>query len=147
MSGQRPTFRRSAYKIVHQRLARERGPAKNHSCACGSQAFQWAYQYTGDPEYRDPEGGFPFSENLDDYAPMCRSCHARLDMEKAGLQANSTSGIRGVSWHQGTGKWRVHVKHKGKTYSGGYFRHDELDRAEQAAIALRKRVFSEGVNA
>ena len=140
--------RKSAYKIIHQQLTKERGPARDHLCACGSRAFQWAYRYTGNPEYRDPEGGFPFSENMDDYAPMCRSCHIRLDMEeKGGVQPNNTSGIRGVSWHRGTGKWRVHVKYRGKTYSGGYFRYADLDKAEQAAIALRERVFSEGVKA
>lgn len=141
-------LRKSAYKIIHIRLREVRGPAKNYTCSCGNPALQWAYQYTGDPEYRDAEGGFPFSENMDDYAPMCRSCHTLLDMKhRPGLQPNNTSGVRGVSWHRGTGKWRVYVKHMGKTYSGGYFRFKDLDKAEAAAIELRNRIFLEEENA
>jgi hypothetical protein len=140
----RPSLRHG-YLGVHYRLRVKYGPATDHLCSCGDQALQWAYQHTGDPELTDLRG--PYSENLNDYKPMCRSCHAVLDAEHRGAQPNYVSGVRGVSWHHGTGKWRVQVKHRGKTYSGGYFRHDEQDKAEQAAIALREQILSEGVKA
>lgn len=57
---------------------------------------------------------------------------------RAGPPLGNTSGVMGVSWH--VGRWRVQVKHHGKTYSGG--RYDDIGDAEQAAIALRNRLFT-----
>lgn len=70
---------------VHEYLARERGPARNHTCVeCGKPADEWAYQHTGETQYGKTSDGvnwdsLPYSEDLNDYAPMCRSCHRRLD--------------------------------------------------------------------
>lgn len=69
------------YRAVHAQLKRERGVARSHRCACGQPATQWAYQHTGDIKFGGPDGESPYSENLDDYTPMCRKCHVRLDME------------------------------------------------------------------
>lgn len=63
------------YTAVHQRLARLRGPASEHTCPCGQPAAQWAYM--GD---RQPDERAPFSEDLWEYAPRCTSCHKRFDL-------------------------------------------------------------------
>ena len=59
---------------------------------------------------------------------------------RTGPPSTNTSGVLNVSWHKGAGKWWVNVRHNGKTYSGGY--HTDIDDAEQAAIALRNRLFT-----
>lgn len=41
--------------------------------------MDWAYQHCSIEEIRD-ERGRVYSENLDDYLPMCRSCHRALDI-------------------------------------------------------------------
>jgi hypothetical protein len=59
------------YSAVHQRLIRARGLASEHACAeCGGQAADWAF------DNGDPRG---FSEDLDRYSPLCRSCHRKKD--------------------------------------------------------------------
>ena len=57
------------YRAAHATVARVRGKASDHTCVdCGKQAQEWSYaQRKG------------YSENLDDYAPRCRSCHQRYD--------------------------------------------------------------------
>jgi hypothetical protein len=58
-----------SYWGVHRRLRSRRGPAKNFDCAdCGKRAATWAY--------KEASG---FSANLEDYRPVCRSCHNRQD--------------------------------------------------------------------
>jgi hypothetical protein len=56
-----------------------------------------------------------------------------------GPRANSSSGVRGVSWDKEIKKWRVHVRHNSKAHYGGLF--TDLAEAEQAAIALREKLF------
>lgn len=72
--------RNRSAQAVHSRLYRARGPAKAQPCAvCGGTARDWAYLYTaGDAEIVQP-GGSRYSDDLDDYAPMCRRCHRRFD--------------------------------------------------------------------
>lgn len=67
------------YNSVHWSLVKERGDASAHSCRCGQPARDWAYQHNGEPEIYDPESGRPYSEDLECYEAMCRSCHFRLD--------------------------------------------------------------------
>lgn len=57
---------------------------------------------------------------------------------RAGAQANSKSGVRGVCWHRPTGKWIVQVGHEGRNNYGGLF--VDKGEAERAAIALRNRL-------
>lgn len=75
-----------SYKKVHVELRRLHGPAKNHMCQCGEPAVEWAYQFTG-VELRADDGSRPHSADPDDYLPMCRKCHQRLDMEKDTVMA------------------------------------------------------------
>ena len=68
---------RPSYKAVHLRLRRERGRAREHSCACGKQAEHWAH-VRGENEICDDLGRL-YSVDLQDYSPMCRSCHYKMD--------------------------------------------------------------------
>ena len=72
-----------SYWQVHHRLRTERGKASDHLCQCGRPAKDWAY-LRGSTGIRSASGtgvGCWYSENIwDDYAPMCRSCHQRLDV-------------------------------------------------------------------
>lgn len=66
------------YYQMHRSLDDTRGSASTHACRCGKPAKDWAYQHNaGEDEL--VEDGFLFSLNPDDYLPMCRPCHARLD--------------------------------------------------------------------
>lgn len=55
-------------------------------------------------------------------------------------KANKTSGLRGVAWIKDRNKWQVTVRHAGRSYYGG--RYVSLNAAEQAAIALRNRLYT-----
>lgn len=59
---------------------------------------------------------------------------------RPGPQRNSTSGVRGVSWHKAAQKWRVAVKHNQRNYHGGLF--VNIEDAEAAAISLRTKLFT-----
>lgn len=79
-----------------------------------------------------------------------RSCtnpgHLRVATRKQNAEnlgayrANSSSGIRGVTLHKPSGRWRGKVMHQGKSYQAGYF--DSLEEAEKAVIALRNVLFT-----
>lgn len=83
-------------RAVHKRLRAERGSASDHACIdCGTKGVRlhdWAYQYTAIDE-KTTETGRPYSTELSDYAPMCRSCHFRFDqrMEPEILEARRKS--------------------------------------------------------
>lgn len=53
--------------------------------------------------------------------------------------SNTTSGIRGVSWRPIQNRWRVQVRHNGKSYSRLC---RSLDEAEKAARDLRNKLFT-----
>lgn len=67
------------YHQAHMALTKERGLASTHPCIeCKGPAYDWAYQHTCEtPLVNDL--GREYSENPDDYAPMCRGCHQKLD--------------------------------------------------------------------
>lgn len=70
------------HDTVHRMLRNRFGSARNHLCvACGGQAEHWAYQHTAGTEEKVGDDGLVFSENADDYAPMCRSCHVGFDIQ------------------------------------------------------------------
>ena len=71
------------YDAAHDRVKRQRGRASEHSCGdCGSQAEDWAYQHQASAPLAD-DLGRPYSEDVSDYAPMCRPCHRRFDMRQS----------------------------------------------------------------
>lgn len=55
------------------------------------------------------------------------------------LQANNTSGVKGVTWHNKTGKWCARISFKGITYSLGYF--DDIEKAAEARKDAEKELF------
>ena len=68
------------YKSVHYRCELNFGLAKSHLCIwCLGDAFDWAYLFTGEVK-TCPHSGRPYSDRIDDYAPLCRSCHKRWDL-------------------------------------------------------------------
>jgi hypothetical protein len=63
---------------------------------CGGEAKDWAYLHTG--EQLVSPSGQTYSENFDDYAPMCRSCHRRFDMARNPIWRNKLANhIRGAA--------------------------------------------------
>lgn len=59
---------------------------------------------------------------------------------RKGSHKVSNTGVRGVCWVAKLGKYRVDVCHNNKRYYGGVF--DDLDKAKQAAIDLRRKLFT-----
>ncbi|RJE88602.1 hypothetical protein D3P07_11445 [Paenibacillus sp. 1011MAR3C5] len=55
---------------------------------------------------------------------------------RLGAQRNSSSGIRGVHWHNASKKWQVQIKINKKKKTIGYY--SDLKEAEKAAIDARK---------
>lgn len=100
--------------------------------------------------YQLAQGEIPINAEID-HRPTCsKNCvnplHLRPVTKKqnaenrAGAQANSTTGIRGVSWCEAVGKWRARARSSGVEYVAGYF--DDIQEAEQAVIDLRNRIFT-----
>lgn len=76
-----------AYQRVHRAVGAAKGDAKRQSCiSCGGPAFEWAYQHTAVNPLIDGNG-FVYSEDLEDYAPMCRRCHRTLDHQHMSAEA------------------------------------------------------------
>lgn len=71
------------YRSVHARVRKERGPARDYACSgCGGPASDWAFQYPPDRTLVCPATRRRYSNRTSDYAPMCRSCHLRMDWDK-----------------------------------------------------------------
>lgn len=107
-----------------------------------SQCHRLAYQWLVGPI---PEG------MLLDHKCHVRNCvnpkHLRPVTSKQnaehrlGAQANNTkSGVRGVYWHAGEGKWRAMVRHNQKLVHLGLF--ETIPEAEAAVIAKRSELFT-----
>lgn len=89
-SDQMPAFdlaKPITYDTAHYRVARWRGRASIHQCACGATARSWAYRKDSPHEqvgvthtkYGDIE--VRFSPDPMDYDPMCQSCHTQFDVK------------------------------------------------------------------
>lgn len=59
---------------------------------------------------------------------------------RARLNSNNASGVRGVHWRKDTKKWEARATHQRRVYIAGQF--EALEEAERAAIALRRRLFT-----
>lgn len=72
----KPALRSSEYVGIHNKVRRRFGPAKNYDCAAcyRRQALDWACL----DDYH----------NLDDYWPLCRSCHRTIDATELGSNNN-----------------------------------------------------------
>lgn len=59
---------RNHYNQLHARLRKTRGRASGMSCAdCAGVAIEWSWKHDTDPE------------DLNNYDPRCKDCHARYD--------------------------------------------------------------------
>lgn len=75
-----------SYNGAHKRVARHRGRADQFTCtSCSQAAAQWAYIHGSVGELTDAETGNPYSGNVNDYTPMCVSCHIRYDRARRPL--------------------------------------------------------------
>lgn len=107
-------------------------------------AHQFSYELLVGPTPRPEEG------ELDHRLTCPKRCvnpqHLRVCTHKQNMENqsrvsnNATSGVRGVHRHRDG--WQVTVKHNGRKYRGGNFRINELDKAEAAAIELRRTLFT-----
>lgn len=59
---------------------------------------------------------------------------------RTGARRDSTSGVRGVYWHERSKAWQVRVRSNGRRYSGGYY--STIEEAEASAKALRAELFT-----
>lgn len=63
------------YKAFHLRIRSEKGPAKNYPCSvCKTTDAKLNY------DWANLTGKY---EDINDYAPMCRSCHRKYDKKKS----------------------------------------------------------------
>lgn len=97
----RPRSPHPSIEAVHFRLVRKWGRAPIHLCiTCFKPAQQWAYLHTAGTNTKF-ECGSPYSYDEEDYAPMCRSCHVKLD-EIGFLRTDpSAAGTKGAAAQQG----------------------------------------------
>ncbi|AYR03149.1 HNH endonuclease [Gordonia phage Octobien14] len=83
------------YGSAHSRVTRHRGKASSHTCECGTQASDWAYNLSDPDELATKESdrsaptGTRYSANPDHYTPMCRPCHRRFDAQEAQKEAEA----------------------------------------------------------
>jgi hypothetical protein len=68
-------------------------------------------------------------ENLREATHMC-------NMRNVGLRVTNTSGVTGVSWDKGRGKWQAYIKVNYKNRNLGY--HDELTEAVLCRLAAEQ---------
>ena len=104
-------------------------------------AHRWAYENSTGPI---PEG------MLIDHICHTKACvnpaHLRLATQKQngenrrGAQANSRSGVRGVSWDDRRGHWVAQIGHHGRHIYVGSFA--TVAEAEAAVIAKREELFT-----
>ena len=72
-----------------------------YSCvSCGEQAQEWSFQYP-------PGWSVRYSDDPNDYAPMCRSCHRKFDLEVDPILAGSLAPL--ISSNPRTGAEYAHL--------------------------------------
>lgn len=72
-------------------------------------------------------------DKLNNRIENLRDADKELNSWNRGLQANNTSGFRGVSWNKAAGKWHAYIKIKGKRKHLGLF-----NTPEEASAAYEK---------
>ena len=75
-----------SYNAAHLRVVAERGRAAEHTCSCAAPAEEWALIKARAVDVQvgpGPRGALlPYSLDITDYDPLCRSCHRKLDAVK-----------------------------------------------------------------
>lgn len=69
--------------------------------------------------------------------------HKQNHENRAGADADSASGLRGVYWRKDLQKWHAQVKHNQVRFHVGYF--VDAESAEAAVIAKRNELFTHNV--
>jgi hypothetical protein len=72
---------RMTYAWIHTKLKRERGPARDQTCACGRTAQQWSYTQSDPDERRGVVAGTPmrWGTSMEYYLAECSVCHRARD--------------------------------------------------------------------
>jgi hypothetical protein len=83
------------------------------------------------PKMLDHADGNPLNNRIENLRPCTQSQNA----QNRKLQANNTSGIKGVYWNKNKNKWMARVMTKGARKFLGYF--DSLDAAAEAVNKAR----------
>lgn len=104
--------------------------------------------------YEIHKGPIP-PEMVVDHICHNRTCvnpdHLRLATNKqnaenrAGANAGSKSGVRGVNWDSRSGKWKAHVTHHYTRYCLGYF--NSIEEAAAVVKAKRSELFTHSIEA
>lgn len=106
----------------------------------GERAHRVSYQWAGGPIPADRETDHRCRNKTCVRPDHLRAIPNKQNQEnRRGASRNSTTGVRGV-YQRPDGRFRARVKHNGSRIEGGSF--DTLERAEEAVIALRNRVFT-----
>lgn len=104
-------------------------------------AHRWAYE-----REHGPIDGPTDIDHICGKRLCCNLAHLRATTRKQNMEnftvlnANNTSGVRGVGRDKGGKRWRVRVKHNYREYRGGVY--DTVEEANEAAIALRNKLFT-----
>lgn len=83
------------------------------------------------PKLLDHIDGNPLNNRIENLRPCTQSQNA----QNRKMQANNTSGIKGVYWNKNKNKWMARVMTKNKREFLGYF--DSLDAAAEAVNKAR----------
>ena len=69
------------YDAIHRRLKIDLGFASEYSCVnCFDVADEWSLMHRQECDvHYDTHTGKPYSLDLNDYMPMCKSCHVKYD--------------------------------------------------------------------
>lgn len=77
---------KAGYEAAHKRVSRARGKAREHGCAhCPQPATNWAFMHGSSGELpagtqRNGRPHGPYSLDVNDYIPLCQTCHRRYDV-------------------------------------------------------------------
>lgn len=88
--GETPEGYANSYGAAHRAIYAARGKAREHECACGAPAAEWAYQHNGGESERTETvqsgryagGTLAYSTDPSHYAAMCRRCHRAFDKKR-----------------------------------------------------------------
>lgn len=75
------------YAKAHYNVKKANGPASGHLCVCGcgNQASDWAMK--NDSKNIKKSKNFKWSDDINDYMAMARSCHKRYDLDAREMAA------------------------------------------------------------
>lgn len=107
--GEVPSRPLTVIHAVHRAVARQRGPAREwHCAACSLPAAEWAFCGVERADFWHPRLGY-FSTDVDDYMPLCVSCHRAKDAAARQIRRHGYAGCAKCSGpHYCRGLCKVH---------------------------------------